>query len=182
MSKEMLLGKLNANRADGMESTTVVVEEKKKNKRREGRGRLPLILIAVGLGAVALTSITVLAPASFYGYVESPGSINDSGNGNKGDGAAAALPTALASSVTAIDGKGIVIEHKGVTESGTMTITGLSDSKYAVGLQCSIDSLPVYCGDNSITVSGLPPGEHRIAIVDPTSGETTVQAFSWEIS
>jgi hypothetical protein len=181
MSKEMLLGKSNANRAHGMEST-VVVEEKKK-KREEGRGRLPLILIAVGLGAVALTSITVLAPASFYGYVESPGSINDSGNGNKGDGAAAAaaLPTALASSVTAIDGKGIVIEHMGVTESGTMTITGLSDSKYGVGLQCSIDSLPAYCGDNSITVSGLPPGEHTITIVDPTSGETIVRAFSWEI-
>ncbi len=179
----MLLEKSNANRADGMESTTVVVEEKEKKKKR-GEGRLPLILIAVGLAAVlALTSITVLAPASFYGYVESPGSINDSGNGNKGDyAAAAALPTSLASSVTAIDGKGIVVEHNGVTESGTMTITGFSDGKYDVGLQCSLDSLPLYCGDDSIIVSGLPPGEHTIGIVDPNGGETSVRTFSWEIS
>jgi hypothetical protein len=178
MSKEMLLGKSNTNRAEGVRSTTVVVEEKKKKRG----GGLPLILIAVGLAAVALTSITVLAPASFYGYVESPSSINDSGNGNRGDGAAgAALPTGLASSLTAMDGKGNVIEHKGVTESGTMTITGYSDDKYDGGLQCSINSLPLYCGDNSITVSGLPPGEYTIAIVDPTGGETIGQAFSWEI-
>jgi hypothetical protein len=180
MSKEMLLGKSNAKGAEGVGSTAVVVEEKKK-KREEGRGHLPLILIAVGLAAVALTSITVLAPASFYGFVESPGSINDSGNGNRGDGTAAALPTGLASSVTAIDGKGIVIEHEGVTESGTMTITGYSGGEYDVNLQCSIDTLPLYCGDDSITVSGVPPGEHTIAIVDPTSGETIVQAFSWVV-
>jgi hypothetical protein len=180
MSKEMLLEKSNANRTDGMESTKVVVEEKKKKRG----GRLPLILIAVGLGAVALTSITVLAPASFYGYVESPGSINDSSNGNRGDGAAApaALRTGLAPSVTGIDGKGIVIDHKGVTESGTMTVTGYSGGEYDVGLQCSIDSLPIYCSDDSITVSELPPGEHTIAIADPTGGETIVQEFSWEIS
>ena len=136
----MLLEKSNANRAEGVGSTTVVLEEKKKKRG----GGLPLILIAVGLGAVvALTSIAVLAPASFYGYVESPGSINDSGNGNKGDGAAAAFPTGLASSVTAIDGKGNVIEDNGVTKSDGITIRGYSDSEYDPGLQCSIDSFHI---------------------------------------
>ena len=175
----MLPVKSSANRASSTEST-IVVEEKKK--RGEGGGRLPLFLIAVGLGALALTSITVLAPASFYGYVESPGSINDSGNGNRGDGAAAAVPTGLASSLTATDDKGIVIAENGVTKSGTMTITGFSDSKkYDVGLQCWVDSLPLYCSSNSVTISGLPRGEHTFAI-EPSSDDTIVQAFSWKIS
>lgn len=179
MSKEMLPVRSSANRASSTESI-IVVEEKKK--RGEGGGRLPLFLIAVGLGALALTSITVLAPASFYGYVESPGSINDSGNGNRGDGAAAAVPTGLASSLTATDGKGIVIADNGVTKSGTMTITGFSDSKkYNVGLQCWVDLLPIYCSGNSVTISGLPPGEHTFAI-EPSSDDTIVQAFSWKIS
>jgi hypothetical protein len=180
MSKEMLPVKSSANRASSTEST-IVVEEKKK--RGEGGGRLPLFLIAVGLGALALTSITVLAPASFYGYVESPDTINDSVNGNRGDGAAAAaIPPGLASSLTATDGKGIVIADNGVTKSGTMTITGFSDSKkYDVGLQCWVDSLPLYCSSNSVTISGLPRGEHTFAI-EPSSDDTIVQAFSWKIS
>ena len=36
--------------------------------------------MAVGLGAAALTSITLLAPVTFSGHVASPGSIDDSGN------------------------------------------------------------------------------------------------------
>jgi hypothetical protein len=181
MSKEMLPGKSSPNPAGGMEST-IVVEEKKREEG--GVGRLPLFLIAVGLGAVVLISISVLAPVSFYSYVESPGSVKDSGNGDRGDGvaAAAAIPTGLAPSAKATDGNGIVIQNNGVTKSGTMTITGHSDSKYDVGLQCWIDSLPLYCSSDSVTVSGLPSGEHRITIVEPSSGETIVRAFSWNIS
>jgi hypothetical protein len=174
MSKEMLPVKSGSNRAGSTEST-IVVEEKKKIG--EGGGRLPSFLIAVGLGALALTSITVLAPASFYGYVESPGSINDSG-----DGAAAAIPTRLGTSVKATDGEGVVIEDNGVTTSGTMTISGYSDSKYKVGLQCWIDLLPLYCSGSSVTISGLPPGEHTFAIIEPSSSETIVRALSWKIS
>jgi hypothetical protein len=173
MSKEMLPGKSDANRAGSMEST-IVVEE---NKRGEIGGRLLLFPIAVGLGAVVLTSISVLAPASFYGYVESPGSINDSG-----DGVAAAIPTRLGPSVKATDGEGVVIEDNGVTTSSTMTISGYSDSKYKVGLQCWIDLLPLYCSGSSVTISGLPPGEHTFAIIEPSSSETIVRALSWKIS
>ena len=150
----------------------------KKKKRGEGRERLPLFLIAVGLGAVVLISIAVLAPASFYSYVESPGSISDSGDGR----AAAAIPTGLGPSVKATDGRGIVIEDNGVSKSGTITITGHSDSEYDVGLQCWIDSLPLYCSGNSVTISGLPPGDHTFGIVEPSSGKTIVRAFNWKIS
>jgi hypothetical protein len=177
MSKEILPGKLSAKRAVSTESP-IVVEEEEKKKGGEG-GRLLLFLMAVGIGAVALTSITVLAPVAFYDYVNSPGSINDSDN--RGDGAAG-IPTALAASFTATDGKGTVIEDNGVTESTKMTITGYSDSKYDAGLQCSIDSLPLYCSGSPVTVSGLPPGEHTFTIVEPSSGETIVRAFSWNIS
>jgi hypothetical protein len=172
MSKEMLPGKSDANRAGSMEST-IVVEEKKKIG--EGGGRLPSFLIAVGLGAVVLTSISVLAPASFYGYVGSPGSINDSGDG------VAAIPTGLAPSIKAIDGEGIVIENNGVTKSSTMTITGYSEKEYVVGLQCWIDSLPLFCSGDSVTISGLPLGLHSFTIVEPGSEETIVPAFSWTI-
>src|SRR5919197_6054833 len=102
MSNEILPGKLSANRAVSVESPPIVVEKKKRGIRRG----LLLFLMAVGLGAVALTSITLLAPVTFYGHVVSPGSIGDSGS--RGDGAA--IPSALAaSSATATDGKGTVI-------------------------------------------------------------------------
>jgi hypothetical protein len=175
MRKEILPGKLSANRAVSVESPIVV-----EKKRRRGGGNLLLFLMAVGLGAVALTSITVLAPVAFYDYVNSPGSINDD-SGNRGAGAAA-IPTALAASVTAADGKGTMIGDNGVTESAKMTITGYSDSKYDAGLQCWIDSLPLYCSGSPVTVSGLPPGEHAFTIAEPSSGETIVRAFSWNIS
>src|SRR5215217_8488448 len=125
MSTEILPGKLSANRAVSAESQ-IVVEEKKKGKKKRGGGGLLLFLMAVGLGAVALASITLLAPVAFYGHVDSsPGSIDDSGSA--GDGAAV-VPTALAASAIATDGKGTVIEDNGSTKSGEMTITGYSDS------------------------------------------------------
>jgi hypothetical protein len=173
MSEETLPVKSGAHRTGSAEST-VVVEQK---KRLEGVDRISLLLIAVGVGTIALTSIIVLAPVSFYGYVESPGSIYDSG-----DRAAAAIPTDLAPSIKAIDGEGIMIENNGMTKSGTMTITGHSDDNYDVGLQCWIDSLPLFCSGNSVTISELPPGRHSFTIVEPGSEETIVRAFSWNIS
>jgi hypothetical protein len=174
MSNEILRGKLSANRAVSVESPIVVVKEKKK------RGRsLLLFLMAVGLGTVALTSITLLAPVTFYGRVGSPGSIDDSGN----SGGGAAIPSALAASstATATDGKGTVIGDNGVTKSAEMTITGYSDSSFSTKLRCSIDSLPAYCSGSPVTISGLPPGEHTFAIAEPISGKITVEAFSWDV-
>jgi hypothetical protein len=179
MSKEMLPGKLSVNQAVSVESPPITVEKKKK-KRGKG-GRLLLFLMAVGLGAVVLTSITVLAPVSFYGYVESPGSINDD-SGNRGDGVAA-IPTALAASFKAIDGKGNVIEDNGVTTSHAITLTGYSDTEYDPRLQCSIDSLHIYCSEtDEISISGLHTGKHTFTVVESSNGETIVRDFSWNIS
>src|SRR5919197_3285979 len=175
MSNEILPGKLSANRAVSVESPPIVVEKKKRGIRRG----LLLFLMAVGLGAVALTSITLLVPVTFYGHVVSPGSIGDSGS--RGDGAAMPVAVAAASSATATDGKGTVIEDNGVTKSAEMTIAGYSDSSFSTQLRCSIDSLPAYCSGSPVTLSGLPPGEHTFTIVEPVSDKITVQSFSWDI-
>ena len=95
MSNEIQLGKLSANRTADAESPIVVGKEKEKEKKKR-QGGLLLFLMAVGLGAVAAGSITLLGPVSFYGHVDSPASIDDN-IGSKGDGAAV-LPTALAAS------------------------------------------------------------------------------------
>jgi hypothetical protein len=176
MSNEIQLGKLSANRTVDAESP-IVVEKKKEKKKRPGG--LLLFLMAVGLGAVALTSITLLSPVAFYGRVDSPGSIDSSGS--KGDGSAV-ISTALASSAAAIDGKGVAIEANGLTKSADMTIAGYSDISYSTELSCSIDSLPTYCSGSPVTLSGLPPGEHVFTIAEPVRDEITVQSFSWEIS
>src|SRR5215207_1246078 len=175
MSNEIQLGKLSANRTADVESPIVVGEKKEKKKRPGG---LLLFLMAVGLGAVALASITLLSPVAFYGHVDSPGSIDSSGS--RADGAAV-ISTALAASATATDGKGTVIENNGLTESGEMTIAGYSDSSYGTELHCAIDNLPAYCSGSPVTFSGLPTGEHVFTMIDPLKDEITVQSFSWEI-
>jgi hypothetical protein len=176
MSKEILPGKLSANRAVSAGSPIVAEEEKKEKKRR---GSLPMFLLAVGLGAVAASSITLLAPVAFYGHVDSPGSIND--NSGRGDDAAV-ITTALAASATATDGKGTVIENNGLTKSGEMTIAGYSDSSsYSTELHCSIDSLPLYCSGSPVTISGLPSGEHVFKVVESINDEITTQYFGWDI-
>ena len=71
MSNQILPGKLSAKRTVSAESP-IIVEKKKKS----GKGLL-LFLMAVGLGAVALASISLLAPMAFYSHVDSPGSIDD---------------------------------------------------------------------------------------------------------
>jgi hypothetical protein len=176
MSNEILPGKLSANRSVGAESP-FVMKEKKENKKR--RGGLSLFLLAVGLGAVALASITLLAPVAFYGHVDSsPGSIDDTSKTADG---AAVITSALASSATATDGKGTVIGNNGLTKSGEMTIAGYSDGSYSTELQCAIDSLPAYCSGSPITFSGLPPGEHVFTKVESINDQITVQYFGWNI-
>jgi hypothetical protein len=187
MSNEILLGKLSANGTVDVESPIVVekkTEEGKKKKKRQGSLLLLLFLMAVGLGAVAavaLTSVTLPAPVAFYGHVDSPDSIDDSGS-SRGDGAAAVIPTALAASAAVTDGKGTVIGPNGLTKSGEMVMTGYSDRIYSTELRCSIDSLPVHCSGSPVTLSGLPPGEHELTIAEPMHDGLTVKSFSWVIS
>lgn len=175
MSNEILPAKLSANHAVSEESP-VVVEKKKEKKKRAGG--LPLFLLAVGLGAVAVGSITLLAPEAFYGHVDSPGSIDDTSS--RGDGAAV-ITTALAASATAADGKGTVIENDGLTKSDEMTIAGYSDTSYSTELHSAIDLLPAYCSGSPVTFLGLPPGEHVFNTVESINDQITVQYFSWEI-
>ena len=174
MSNEILPGKLSANRSVIVELP--VVREKKNKKRRGGQ---PLFLLGVGLGAVALASITLLAPVAFYDHVDSPGSIDDTSS--RGD-AAAIITSALAASATATDGKGTVIENNGLTESDEMTIAGYSDGSYGTELHCAIDNLPAYCSGSPVTFSGLPPGEHVFTIVESINDQTAAQYFGWNIS
>jgi hypothetical protein len=101
-------------------------------------------------------------------------------SGSRDDGAS--LPSALAASATATDGKGTVIGREGVTKSAEMTIAGYSDSTYSTELHCTIDSLPAYCSGGPVTVSGLPPGEHVFTVVEPISDRIIVRSFSWDIS
>jgi hypothetical protein len=175
MSNEILPGKLSANLSVSAESP-VIMEEKNENKKR--RGGLPLFLLAVGLGAVALASITLLAPVAFYGHVESPGSIDDTSS--RGDGAAV-ITSALADSAIATDGKGTVIENNGSTKSDEMSIAGYSDGSYRTELHCALDSLPAYCSGSPVTFSGLPIGEHVFTMVESINDQITVQYFGWTI-
>jgi hypothetical protein len=172
MSNQILPGKLSAKRTVSAESP-IIVEKKKKS----GKGLL-LFLMAVGLGAVALASISLLAPMAFYNHVDSPGSIDDTSS--RGD-AAAVITGALAASATATDGNGVVIENNGLTESDEMTIAGYSDSSYSKELRCALDSLPAYCSGSPVTFSGLPPGEHVFTTVESINDQITVQYFGWDI-
>lgn len=174
MSNEILPRKLSANRSVSAESPVVV--EKKESKKR--RGGLQLFILTVGLGVIALASITLLAPVAFYGHVDGPSSIDDT----SGRGEAQAVVTgALAASATATDGEGTVIENNGLTRSGEMTISGYSDSSYSTELHCAIDNLPAYCSGSPVTFSGLPPGKHVFDTVESINDKITVQYFGWEI-
>jgi hypothetical protein len=173
MSNEILSRKLSANRPVRAESP-VVVGKKDSKKRRRG---LPLFILTVGLGVIALASITLLAPVAFYGHVEGPSSIDDTSRGE----AQAVVTGALAASATATDGEGTLIENNGLTRSGEMTIADYSDSSYSTELHCAIDNLPSYCSGSPVTFSGLPPGKHLFDTVESINDKITVQYFSWEI-
>lgn len=168
-------GKLSANRSVSTESPVVV--EKKESKKR--RGGLPLFLLTIGLGAIALASITLLAPVALYSPIEGPTSIDEASDRGEGE---AVVTGALAASATATDGEGIVIENNGLTRSGDMTIAGYSDSSsYSTELICAIDNLPAYCSGSPVTFTGLPPGEHVFSTVESINDQIIVQYFSWEI-
>jgi hypothetical protein len=173
MSNEILPRKLSANRSVSAESP-VVVEKKDSKKRRRG---LPLFILTVGLGVIALASITLVAPVAFYGHIEEPSSIDDTSRGE----AQAVVTGALAASATATDGEGTLIENNGLTRSGEMTIAGYSDSSYGTELHCAIDNLPAFCSGNPVTFSGLPPGKHVFDTVESINDKITVQYFGWEI-
>ena len=173
MSNEILPGNLTASPSVSAESS-IVVEKKKK---RGTRGLL-LFIMAIALGAVALSSISLLPPVTYDGRISSPAIIDNSGSRDDGG----SIPSALAASATATDGKGTVIGREGVTKSAEMTIAGYSDSTYSTELRCTIDSLPAYCSGGPVTVSGLPPGEHVFTVVEPISDRIIVRSFSWDIS
>ena len=170
MSTEILPGKLNPIRSVSGESSIVV---EKKKERKKGAAGLMLFLMAVGLGAVALTSITVLAPVTFYDDGNSSGSIIDTGN-------SAAIPTALAASVKATDGKGNMIENNGVIESGEITVSEYFDGTYSTKLHCSIDSLLAYCDGRPVTIPNLPVGTHKFTIVYGSNEEMIPLVFTWK--
>jgi hypothetical protein len=169
MSNEMLSRKLSEDQ-DLATEPPIVIETNKEKKRKRS---LMVFLMVVGVGAVALASITVLAPVSFYGDVISSSSTSDSGKG-------AAIPTALAASFKAADAKGNIIENNnGVTRSDQITISGYSDISYSTKLHCLIDLLPIYCDGSPVAVSGFPPGKHTFTIEEPSNSETIVRTFSW---
>jgi hypothetical protein len=168
MSKEMLPRKLTGDQSLAAEPSIVI--ETNKDKKRRGS---MMFLLAVAVGVVALTSITLLAPVIFYYDIKSSSSIGNSGYG-------AAIPTDMAASLRATDAKGYVIDNNGVTRSEHISISGYSDSRYNTKLRCYIDELPIYCDGSPVVISGFPFGEHRFTIKQPSSsGETTVHAFSW---
>jgi hypothetical protein len=169
MSKEMLPEKLNEGLAP--ESPPIVIETNKA--RREGL--ILVCLIALGVVIVPWASIVLLPylkslEGNMFGGVTST---TDSGND------AFEATTALGASFKAIDGKGKVIEENGVTKSDEITITGYSDSLYSTKMLCTIDTLPVYCDGSPVVISGLPAEKHTFTIMEPSSGETIVRAFSW---
>lgn len=152
-----------------------IAVETNKDKKRESLTMF-LLYVAVGVGVVvALTSIALLAPVTFYNDIKSSESSGDSGY-------ASAIPTDMAASLKATDGKGRVIEDNGVTDSDEMTITGYSHSSYSTKLSCEINLNNAYCDGGDVKLSGLPPGEYTFTVEEPVSDETRVQSLSWDIS
>lgn len=149
---------------------SIVVETNKDKKR----GGPTVFLLAVAV-VVVLTSIALLAPVAFHNDIKSSESSGDSGY-------ASAIPTDMAASLKATDGKGRVIEDNGVTSSDEMTITGYSHSSYSTKLSCSINLHKAYCDGGDVKLSGLPPRGYTFTVEEPLGDETRVQSLSWDIS
>jgi hypothetical protein len=190
MSKEMLPEKLSRDQSNdqslGPESLPIVIENNEGKRERS----LVVFLVALGIGILVLTTIVLLPYVnSFGGNIFGSVSSNSTATTttttttttDRGDSVAKPT-TALPASFKAIAGNGNVIEENGVTKSDWITITGYSDSQYDPSLQCSIDSLHIYCSDSrEIGLSDLPIGKHTFTVVEPSNGETIVRAFSRKI-
>ena len=164
----------------GPESLPFVIETNEGKRERS----LVVFLVAVGIGILVLTTIVLLPYViSFGGNIFGSVSSSSTATTTTDRGDSVAKPnTALPASFKAIAGNGNVIEENGVTKSDWITITGYSDSQYDPSLQCSIDSLHIYCSDSGeIGLSDLPIGKHTFTVVEPSNGETIVRAFSWKI-
>lgn len=180
----MLPEKLSRNQSNdqglGLESLPIVIETNEGKRERS----LVVFLVAVGIGILVLTTIVLLPYVNPFGG-NIFGSVSSSSTAttttNRGD-SVVKPNTALPASFKAIAGNGNVIEENGVTKSDWITITGYSDTQYDPSLQCSIDSLHIYCSDSGeIGLSDLPIGKHTFTVVEPSNGETIVRAFSWKI-
>jgi len=174
MSKEMLQKKLDGEHGLGPESPPIVIETSKN--RREGL--ILLLLIAVGVGLLAVASIILLP------YVNGPGGKFFGGVGSSttysGSGAIEAT-SALTPSLILTDADGKVIQiSDGLAKPELVTISGYTDSTYSTRLECSIDALPVYCDGSPISLPGLPLGKHTFTISEPSNGETIVRVLSWK--
>jgi hypothetical protein len=170
MSKEMLPRKLSEGFAP--ESPPTVIQTGKEKRQ----GLILVCLIAIGIVIVPVASIVLLPyvkslEGNIFGGVSST---TDSGND------ASEATTALGASFKATDAKGDVIENNdSVVNSDQITFAEYSDSLYNTKMLCTIDMLPVYCDGNPIAISGLPAGKHTFTVMEPSSGETIVRAFSW---
>ena len=173
MSKEILPEKWSRDHGLGPESLPVVIETNKGKRER----LLVVFLMAVGIGILVLASIFLLPYVNSLG-----GSILGSMSSTADSGSSAVEATAaLAPSFIATDAIGNVIDiSNGVSRSEQIIISGYSDFRYSTKLHCSIDGLPVYCDGSPITISGLPHGEHRFSVVEPSSAETIIRVFSWK--
>jgi hypothetical protein len=186
MSKEMLPEKLSRDQSRdqglGPESLPIVIETNEGKRERS----IVVFLVAVGIGILVLTTIVLLPyvnsfGGNIFGSVSSSSSTATTTT-DRGDSVAKST-TALPASFKAIADNGNVIEENGVTKSDWIIISGYSDSEYDPRLQCSIDSLHIYCSDSrEIGLSDLPIGKHIFTVVEPSNGETIVRAFSWKIT
>jgi hypothetical protein len=174
MSKEMLPTKLGGEQSLGPESTPIVI----KSSKKAGQGVILVLLIAVGVGILALASIVLLTyvnslGGNIFGGVDS--SILNSGRD------LVEANSAMSASFKATDAKGNeIVLSDGVARSEQITISDYSDTSYSTKLACSIDTLPVYCDGSPISLPGLPHGKHTFTISEPISGETIVRVFTWE--
>lgn len=139
-----------------------------KQSGKPGAG-VPFVGIAIG---IVVTTIVLMAshPASV-----SLGSIS-SGTGSSND---IAPPTALAA-LKAKGADGISIDMNGVSNSDSIIISEYYPDGYTTKLQCTVDSLPVYCDGSPFSITGLPDGRHTITI--GTFGDATSHGFSWIVS
>ena len=171
----MLQKKLDGDEGLGPDSPPIVIETSKN--RREGL--ILVLLIAVGVGLLALTTIVLLP------YVNSPrgnifGGVGSSSTTDGGSGTIEAR-SALTPSFKVTDANGKVIQiSNGLAKPELITISGYTHSIYSTRLECSIDALPVYCDGSPISLPGLPHGKHTFTISEPSNGETTVRVLSWK--